>query len=895
MSAHETSRRPLRKPSLRLVVLAALLSVLPLLASTCFRVPSSASAPPGLYLLTYRAPARGAWVAACLPAPLSRFGRERDYLGVGACPGGATEVLKRVAALPGDRVTVSATGLVVNGSPLRRTARRARDTAGRPIPRVPDGSYLVAPGTLWVYSDEVPTSWDSRYFGAVPLAGVRSNAVLLLATPGYENPSISHGSLLHLRAVRSHDAMTSRSTHPTPQPSTGSTLGGPGATSLLSALASLLGAASFFTQRLAHHLAYHELLGRPWFFLPLPAPVLLGVAAAGLALPVWALAAPHRRPAAPALLLPSAFAFALAYGPLYAPAAGFDWFAALLRTSWRWKAVGAAAEAVAVLVAGLGITAALLRLALGRRSTVAATAHGSARFADRADLAAADLLSGEGLVLGALGRGRRPFALTDRSGQHALVVMPPGAGKTTGPIASSLLNTPEHSALVLDPKGELFELTAGWRADAGQEIIRFAPHDGTGETWAWNPLQEVPRGDREIAALAALTENLVSYPAETQGDSHWTASARSLLRCLLLDELYRSDTPSLAGARARLTSRTGPDDLERLFDEMAGAVHDRELRFGWRKAGRPTATHPEIARLARTFASTPDRERGSIVSTLNRFLDLWGDARVAAATARSRWNLSHLTDPAQPTTVYVTAPFNELARLAPLLRVLVALLVHRLTDDSVPYQDAATGRRRRVLLVLDEFASLGRIPLLEHVLAFLRGYGVTAMLAIQDVGQLYRLYTRNETFSGTCGIHVATATANLTTRSEISRRAGEATVIYPKRSRSGTFTKGKTTRSQAEVRRPLLTEGEVGTLSPDQLLILKAGHPAVLAEKLPYWRHPVLARRAKLAPPRRPVVEARAASGSLPAGGTSDDSALTTGPEPLPPPRPRPRDREQER
>lgn len=683
--------------------------------------------------------------------------------------------------------------------------------------------------------------------------------------------------------------MTFRNTHPTPQPSLSPTLGGPGATSLLSALASLLGAASFFTQRLAHHLGYHELLGTPWLFLPLPRPVLLAAAAAALVLPGWALAAPHRRVAAPALLLPSALAFTLAHGPLYAPAAGFDWFPVLLRTSWRGIAVGAAAEAFAVLVAGLGITAALLRSVVARGSAVAATAHGSARFADHADLAAADLLSGEGLVLGAIRRGRRPEALTDRSGQHALVVMPPGAGKTTGPVASSLLNTPQHSALVLDPKGELFELTAGWRKSVGHQIVRFAPHDGTGEMSPWNPLQEVPRGDREIAAIAALTENLVSYPADVQGDSHWTAAARSLLRCLLLDELYRGETPTLAGARARLTSRGGSDALDRLFVEMAGALHDPNLRFGWRDAGgRPTATHPEIARLARTFASTPDRERGSIVSTLNRFLDLWGDPRVAAATARSRWCLTDLMDPVRPTTVYVTAPFNELARLAPLLRILVALLVHRLTDDSTPYRDVATGTRRRVLLVLDEFASLGRIPLLEQILAFLRGYGVTAMLAIQDMGQLYRLYTRNETFSGTCGIHVAAASANLTTRSEISRRAGEATVIYTKRSRTGSFTKGKTTRSRAEVRRPLLTEGEVGTLPPDQLVLLKAGYPAVLVEKLPYWRHPVLSRRAALPPPQH----SGNAAGSLPVPSRPMDSILTASPGPLPLPRPRPRDRE---
>ena len=245
------------------------------------------------------------------------------------------------------------------------------------------------------------------------------------------------------------------------------------------------------------------------------------------------------------------------------------------------------------------------------------------------------------------------------------------------------------------------------------------------------------------------------------------------------------------------------------------------------------------------------------MSTLNRFLDLWGDPRVAESTSTSSWRLSMLTDPRRPATVYVTAPFNELARLAPLLRVLVAMLVYRLTDDGVPYRDVAVGGRRRVLLVLDEFATLGRIPLLEDVLAYLRGYGVTAMLAVQDIGQIHRLYTRSETFTGTCGIHVNAATANLATRGEVSRRVGETTVSYSKASRTGTFGKRKTTRSRAEVRRPLLTEGEVGSLEPDRLLVIKAGFPAVLGWKMPYWRHTELRERAGYLAPEvagRPVV-----------------------------------------
>lgn len=640
-----------------------------------------------------------------------------------------------------------------------------------------------------------------------------------------------------------------RSTHPTLQHSPKPTSGGPGATSFLSALASLLGAASFFTQRIAHTFAYHPRLGPAWLEPPLPPFVLLLLAAAALALPAWALAAPQRRPAAPALLLPSALLFALAHGPLFHPAVGLRWARLLLGTRWSGLVTETLVQTVAVLAAGIIATAVLYRTSGPRRTDLAAVAHGSARLANHADLAAADLLSGQGLVLGAVPRGRGRDLLTDRSRQHALIVMPPGGGKTTGPIATTLLNTPEDSALVLDPKGELYDLTAGWRASRGQRIVRFAPVAG-GLHGRWNPLDEIPRGGDEAGVVSALTDNLVSYPADVDRTNHWTAAARSLLRCLVLHELYVGREPSLASVRT-LLSADEDAALDELFRQLATSEHDRDGIYGWRdRDGAPTRTHPEVIHLARSFRTTPDRERGSIVSTLQRFLDLWFDPAVTAATATSDWSLSLLTAADRPTTVYVTGTFEKLARLAPLLRVLVALLVHRLTVSDVPYRDVAVADRRRVLLVLDEFASLGRLPLLEEALAFLRGYGVTAMLAIQDLGQIHRLYTRSETFTGTCGIHVASATANLTTRGDLSRRAGVTTVVYPKTSSTGSFAQRKTTRHQAEVGRQLLTEDEIGGLAAHQLLVVKQGCPAILADRVPYWEHPIYARRAQLAPPK---------------------------------------------
>jgi conjugative transfer signal peptidase TraF len=168
-----TRRRFKLRPGLWLGILA--IGILSLLADAYLVYPRTESAPRGLYLLTHQPLRRGSWVVACLPRPVAELGRRRGYLGPGRCAGTA-EVLKQAAALPGDRVDLSAGGIRVNGESLPGTALLSHDRAGRAIPAIPTGRYTVPPGHAWLLSTRHTHSWDSRYYGAVPLHRIRSTA-----------------------------------------------------------------------------------------------------------------------------------------------------------------------------------------------------------------------------------------------------------------------------------------------------------------------------------------------------------------------------------------------------------------------------------------------------------------------------------------------------------------------------------------------------------------------------------------------------------------------------------------------------------------------------------------------------------------------------------------------
>jgi conjugative transfer signal peptidase TraF len=143
---------------------------------------NSPSQPRGLYWLTPGEPRRDQLVLVRLPEAVARFGMERGYLRNG-------ELAKCVAALPGDTVEVTPAGFRINGLPLEGTAPVSRDSKRRWIARYPRGPHDTLPGWLWLYSDHIPLSWDSRYFGPIPQENVLGRLHPLLTWPPFPTHS----------------------------------------------------------------------------------------------------------------------------------------------------------------------------------------------------------------------------------------------------------------------------------------------------------------------------------------------------------------------------------------------------------------------------------------------------------------------------------------------------------------------------------------------------------------------------------------------------------------------------------------------------------------------------------------------------------------------------------
>ncbi|WP_144578811.1 conjugative transfer signal peptidase TraF [Agrobacterium sp. DE0009] len=136
-----------------------------------YRLNLTPSEPLGLWRIEelQRSVAIGDLVFLCPPmtATFTEAWR-RGYLRRGLCAGGFAPLIKAVAALPGQHVDIT-DHVLIDGRPVPSSAVWGRDGEGRVL--LPDSGGVVPPHHLFLHS-AYASSYDSRYFGPVPVSGL---------------------------------------------------------------------------------------------------------------------------------------------------------------------------------------------------------------------------------------------------------------------------------------------------------------------------------------------------------------------------------------------------------------------------------------------------------------------------------------------------------------------------------------------------------------------------------------------------------------------------------------------------------------------------------------------------------------------------------------------------
>lgn len=462
--------------------------------------------------------------------------------------------------------------------------------------------------------------------------------------------------------------------------------------------------------------------------------------------------------------------------------------------------------------------------------------HGDARFASPAEVDRAGLTGGDGQPGILIGRHRGKFL--SLPGQLSVMLSAPTrSGKGVGVVIPNLLNWPD-SVVVLDIKGENYDITAGYRAAHGQAVYAFSPFDDDAHSHRWNPLTAV-RSSPLHRVGDLLTIGQVFFPNDgggTSSEAFFNDQARNLFLGLGLVLLETPSLPRTIGEMLRQSSGKGRS----LKDHLSSLITQR------REEGNPLSD--ECADALQRLLSNSENTLSSVVATFNAPLTIFADAVVDAATSADDFRLEDVRR--RRMSVYVRIPPNRLANARPLLNLFFSQLVS-LNTQALPEQDPTL--KVQCLLVNDEFTAIGRVGVITNAAAFLAGYNLRLLTVVQAMSQLDAVYGDKEarTFATNHGLQILYAPREQRDADEYSAMLGHFTERATSRGRSRSFSgHGHSTisRNESEQRRALLLPQEFKELGSERLVVIFENCKPILGEKIRYYRDKAFTSRLRPAP-----------------------------------------------
>ena len=455
--------------------------------------------------------------------------------------------------------------------------------------------------------------------------------------------------------------------------------------------------------------------------------------------------------------------------------------------------------------------------------------------------------------------------------EHVCALAPTRSGKGVGLVVPTCLSWP-HSIVVNDRKAELWNLTAGWRATGANNIVmKFNPSSPSfDDCVAFNPLDEIRLGTESEVADAQNIAQIIVDPDGKGLNDHWQKTAFALMTGALLHECYKARQANVALANMPgyvhrtatlydvLFALTDPSrDIVNYYEEMIANKHDTANIYN------NNGSHPAVAAEGRGMLNKPEDERGSVLSTVTSYLSLYRDPIVRHHTRRSDFSIMDLMNAERPVSLYIVGRDEDKDRMRPLMRLILNQIVRVLLRPEIAFENGRQlpPHKHRLLLMLDEFPSFGKLEIFQEALAFIAGYGIKAYLIMQDISQLWSQYGRDETVTANCHVRVGYAPNKPETAEWLSKMTGTKTElkvqITESGKRFGAVADGFSKTSQ-ETSRPLMTVDEAMRLrapvknakgdivEAGDMLVFVAGHAPIMGTQSLFFVDPVFLERSRV-------------------------------------------------
>lgn len=434
--------------------------------------------------------------------------------------------------------------------------------------------------------------------------------------------------------------------------------------------------------------------------------------------------------------------------------------------------------------------------------------HGDAHWATTREIKKMGLRSKRGVLLG---NYKNKFLVVDGF-QHILLFAPTGSGKGVGFVIPNLLFW-EQSVIVHDIKLENYEFTSGWRRKhLKQKVFLWNPASPDGISHCYNPMDWISTKPGQMVDDVQKICNFLLPEQE-----FWQNEARALLTGVMLYLVCPdTDKPATLGEVVRtLRNDDVVYNLAVVLDTLGKKIH-------------PVA-YMNIA----SYLQKPDKERGSVTSTANSSLELWANPLIDTTTATSDFNLHEFK--LTPHTCYVGLTPDNITRLKPLMSMFYQQCAAFFTAH-MPRPNEKFG----VLMLMDEFPTLGKMEQFQAGIAYFRGYKVRLFLIIQDTEQLKGIYEESgmNSFLSNSTYRITFAANNMETANLISQLLGNKTAQQMSYNKPKYLDLNPGSRSLhvSDVQRALLLPQEVIQLPREDQIILIESQPPIRAKKIFYFK-----------------------------------------------------------
>lgn len=460
--------------------------------------------------------------------------------------------------------------------------------------------------------------------------------------------------------------------------------------------------------------------------------------------------------------------------------------------------------------------------------------HGAARFANTAEIRKAGLLDPKGGLDKTILVGKKNGRYLTYGGyQFVILAAPTRSGKGVGIVVPNCLNYSD-SLVVLDIKGENFDITSGFRAKHGQKVYLFAPFDEAGVTHRYNPLEYISDDPAQrLGDIDAIGTAL--YSGGNQNDKFWSENAKDLFRGLCLFVLERKDLPKTFGEILRQASGKGKPLKEYIFEELKKA----------QDTGHPFS-NACIDCLNRVLSNSENTLAG-IVATFGTPLLIFQNPRVDLATSANDFDLREVRR--ERMSIYFKMPPNKLKEGSVLVNLFFDQLLN-LNTRVLPSQDKTL--KQQCLVLLDEMTSIGKVAMIAQAVSYMAGYNMRLLTIIQNKSQLEDVYGKAGALTLLSNhalmVMYAPSPTVQSDAQEYSEMLGYETV----KSRSRTSSMQSSSTSTSDQRRALMLPQEIRELGQTREIVSLENCKPILCDKIRYYEDPNFTCRAHLPPPSIP-------------------------------------------